>query len=161
MDTPTPSLRNFSAAAAASATPPIVVSAMTHSTFEPSGYRRDFEISLATDCACRMVWSSSDSRTPPRRPSIVGRIPTRGNPPGHLGVRSVLPAIFRPPRESNRKSRSRCEVSHCGLQSATTDRRRGPSTNRRPCPRSFGVNQQRATRASGEPAPESRQRRSP
>ena len=36
-DTPTFSARNLSAHAAASATPPIVVSAMTHSTGVPSG----------------------------------------------------------------------------------------------------------------------------
>ena len=62
---PTPSRSNFSAQAADSATRPIVPSAMTHSTGEPSPLRRFAPISSATACARAIVFSSRLSRTPP------------------------------------------------------------------------------------------------
>ena len=62
---PTPSRSNFSAQAALSATRPMVLSAITHSTGEPSPLRKFSEMSLATDLAKFMVFSSRLSRTPP------------------------------------------------------------------------------------------------
>jgi hypothetical protein len=79
-ETPTFSRSNFAAQAAASAQPPMLVSAITHCTGEPSGYFSLAEISLAALLAMFMVCSSSDSRTPLRRPSITGRMPTLGKP---------------------------------------------------------------------------------
>jgi hypothetical protein len=64
-ETPTFSRANFSAQAAASATPPIQVSAITHSTGLPFGYFREELISLAALSAIFMTCPSSDSRTPP------------------------------------------------------------------------------------------------
>ena len=81
IETPTPSRRNFSAARAASAAPPMQVSAMTHSTGSPQGWRRFRPISSAVAFAMAMVWASSDSRTPRRRPSMAGRMPIFGRPP--------------------------------------------------------------------------------
>ena len=78
MDEPTPSRSNFSAQAALSATRPMVVSAMTHSTGEPSPLRRFLSISSFTALARLMVFSSRLSRIPPWRPSMVGRIPILG-----------------------------------------------------------------------------------
>ena len=82
--------RNLFAHIAASNLPPIVVSAMTHSTFDPSGYLRLSEMSFAAALAMSMVWTSSDSLTPRRRPSMIGRMPTLGKP---LWVNTVC-AIF-------------------------------------------------------------------
>ena len=65
MTTPTPSLRNFSAHAAASGTRPMVESAMTHCTGVPSLYLSVLLINPATFLAISMVCSSNDSRTPP------------------------------------------------------------------------------------------------
>ena len=78
MVAPTPSRSNFSAQAAASATRPIVLSAMTHSTALPSPFFRWPVMSAATALARFMVFSSRLSRTPPWRPSMVGRIPILG-----------------------------------------------------------------------------------
>jgi len=64
-ETPTFSRSNFSAQAAASATPPMQLSAMTHSTGWPFGYFSDSLISFAALCAIFITWPSSDSRTPP------------------------------------------------------------------------------------------------
>ena len=71
---------NLSAAAADSANPPMQVSAITHSTASPLGWRRD-DSSLAAERAMSMVRGSSDSRTPLRLPSIAGRMPILGRPP--------------------------------------------------------------------------------
>src|ERR1035437_5118242 len=57
------------------------VSAMTHSPRLPFGYRRLAEINFAADLAMSIVCFSSDSRTPPSRPSIVGRMPILGREP--------------------------------------------------------------------------------
>ena len=65
MVAPTPSRSNFSAQAALSATRPMVVSLMTHSTDEPSPLRRFEVINSATALAKAMVFSSRLSRTPP------------------------------------------------------------------------------------------------
>jgi len=73
----TPARANCSAQAAASLTPPMVVSAIKHSTGLPFGYL-SVPISSAAALAMFIVWTSSDSRTPLRRPSIVGRIPIFG-----------------------------------------------------------------------------------
>src|ERR1017187_6819412 len=81
METPTPSRANFSAHIAASAMPPTQRSARTHCTFVPSAWRNFSAINLATPLAMFMVCFSSDSRTPPRRPSIAGRMPIRGFSP--------------------------------------------------------------------------------
>ena len=54
------------------------VSEMTHSTGEPSPLRRFSVINEATALARHMVFSSKLSRTPPCRPSIVGRMPILG-----------------------------------------------------------------------------------
>ena len=43
-------------------------------------------MSFAAAWAISIVWSSSDSRTPRRRPSMIGRMPTLGNP---LWVKTV------------------------------------------------------------------------
>jgi hypothetical protein len=59
---------------------------MTHSTFVPFAWRRFDEINAATLFAIAIVAFSSDSRTPFRRPSIVGRIPTFGGDPINLFV---------------------------------------------------------------------------
>ena len=75
---PTLFFSNFSAQAAASATLPMVVSAMTHSTGEPSPLRRLLLMSSATALANAIVFSSNDSLTPPWRPSMVGRMPIFG-----------------------------------------------------------------------------------
>src|SRR5689334_5000630 len=56
-------------------------SAITHSTALPFGYFRLDEINFAAALAMSMVCFSNDSRTPPRRPSIVGRIPILGAEP--------------------------------------------------------------------------------
>jgi hypothetical protein len=66
---------------AASATPPMQVSAMIASTGLPFGYLRFDEISLAAFFAIFIVWSSRDSLTPRILPSIAGRIPTLGYSP--------------------------------------------------------------------------------
>ena len=78
MVAPTPSRSNFSAQAALSATRPMVPSAMTHSTGLPSPFFKLVEIKSATAFARFMVFSSRLSRTPPCRPSMVGRIPILG-----------------------------------------------------------------------------------
>jgi hypothetical protein len=80
-ETPTPSRANFSAQRAASETPPMVVSAMTTSTGRPLAWRKLEVKKSAVERAIFMVCSSSDSRTPPRRPSMVGRIPILGSEP--------------------------------------------------------------------------------
>ena len=51
--------------------PPMFVSEITHATDEPSGYLRLPEMRLAALLAIFMVWSSSDSRTPPSLPPMV------------------------------------------------------------------------------------------
>ena len=56
----------------------LVLTAMTHSTGLPSPFFRLVEISSATAFAKFIVFSSRLSRTPPWRPSIVGRIPIFG-----------------------------------------------------------------------------------
>ena len=81
MVTATFSFLNLSAQAALSATLPMVVSEITHSTGVPSGYFNVLEISAATLFAIFIVWSSRDSRTPFILPSIVGRIPIFGHSP--------------------------------------------------------------------------------
>ncbi|KGF84006.1 hypothetical protein DK39_15465 [Salmonella enterica subsp. enterica serovar Weltevreden] len=78
MVTPTFWLLNFSSQAADSAIPAIQVSAMTHSTCAPQAWRIFSVMSAAVAFAMFMVCSSSDSRTPIRRPSITGRIPIFG-----------------------------------------------------------------------------------
>lgn len=65
----------FSSQAAASAIPAIQVSEMTHSTAAPQAWRSFSVSSAAVAFAIFIVCSSSDSRTPMRRPSITGRIP--------------------------------------------------------------------------------------
>ncbi len=72
------SVENWSATAAASAPPPMVVQPMTHCTGVPSGYRRFSLISAAAFFAMDMVCISKLSRTPPQRPSMTGRIPILG-----------------------------------------------------------------------------------
>ena len=62
---PTPSRVNFSSQAAASATRPMVLSAMTHSTGDPSPLCTFEEIRSATAWARAIVFSSNASRTPP------------------------------------------------------------------------------------------------
>jgi hypothetical protein len=81
METPTPSRENFFAAWVASATPPMQVSARTHSTGKPLAWRKFSSSSRATRLAIPIVCASKDSRTPFRRPSIVGRIPILGGAP--------------------------------------------------------------------------------
>jgi hypothetical protein len=56
-------------------------SGTTHSTAAPFGYFKLDEINSAADRACASVVSSSDSRTPRRRPSMMGRMPIFGNLP--------------------------------------------------------------------------------
>lgn len=75
---PTFWLLNFSSQAAASAIPAIQVSEMTHSTAAPQAWRSFSVSSAAVAFAIFIVCSSSDSRTPMRRPSITGRIPIFG-----------------------------------------------------------------------------------
>jgi hypothetical protein len=72
---------NFSAHLAASDTPPMHVSAMTTSTAWPEAWRTFSASSRATFCAIPIVWPSNDSRTPPNRPSMVGRMPILGIAP--------------------------------------------------------------------------------
>jgi hypothetical protein len=58
---------------------------------------RKFSVkSFAADFAISMVWFSSDSRTPLRRPSMAGRIPIFDNLPRNLlhGSFIVIPLIF-------------------------------------------------------------------
>ena len=62
---PTPSRSNFSAQAALSATRPMVPSAMTHSTGEPSPFLRWVSMRFFTALAKAMVFTSKLSRTPP------------------------------------------------------------------------------------------------
>src|SRR4051794_30665758 len=77
-------------------------SAITHSIGRPQACLRFAEISSAVALAIAMVNPSSDSRTPPYLPSIVGRMPTLGNEPrrrfvGGLGTsdaRSAMDAIL-------------------------------------------------------------------
>src|SRR4051794_6282215 len=57
------------------------VSAITHSTGRPHACRRFSEMNAAVDRAIPITCPSSDSRTPPYRPSIVGRIPIFGSEP--------------------------------------------------------------------------------
>ena len=78
MERPTPSLANFSAIWAASTTPPMQVSAMTHSTGRPLAWRRFSVSRSATALASAIVGPSRDSRTPFSRPSMVGRMPILG-----------------------------------------------------------------------------------
>ena len=58
--------------------PAIVVSAITHSTASPPGWRSLADSSAAVRRAIAIVCSSKDSRTPLRRPSMIGRTPIRG-----------------------------------------------------------------------------------
>ena len=76
--------------------PPIVVSAITHSTLWPLGWRRLPEISFAAALAMPMVGTSRDSRGPPVRPSMVGRMPILGSPPLSLivGARTFMSDTF-------------------------------------------------------------------
>ena len=84
MDTPTPSCANLSAHFTASVTPPIVVSAITHSTVKPLECLRFLVINAAVDFAILIVCSSKDSLIPFLRPSMMGRIPTFGRVPCNL-----------------------------------------------------------------------------
>ena len=54
---------------------------MTHSTGNPLEWRSVDSMSRATALAMFMVVASSDSRTPSRRPSMVGRMPIFGMSP--------------------------------------------------------------------------------
>jgi len=80
-ETPTPSRVNLSAHLAASVTPPMVVSAITHSTGKPLECLRFLDINWAAAWAICMVCPSKDSLIPFLRPSIIGRMPTLGSLP--------------------------------------------------------------------------------
>src|SRR5512143_4350551 len=81
METPTPSRENLAEAWAASATPPMHESAITHLTGSPLACTRFADRKSAVARAIPMVGSTSASRTPLRRPSIAGRMPILGMSP--------------------------------------------------------------------------------
>src|SRR5258707_653028 len=57
------------------------VSARTHSIGSPQAWRRFSDRNAAVARAIAITCPSSDSRTPPYRPSIVGRMPIFGSEP--------------------------------------------------------------------------------
>ena len=59
----------------------MVLSAITHWTGRPQAYFSSFSYSSLTASAMAMVFSSTLSRTPLRRPSMVGRMPILGSSP--------------------------------------------------------------------------------